>query len=283
MDDTPVHVNQSLSRGLADQAFAALERQRVRYRNGIEASLRQRVRSKKAVARTTRALQQLGERLCLIQTIGRSPNARHVSIGQFVPCVASADGHRRAEFMLQSLALSTAGVRPGPDAGRILAAREHAVERLFQRLNTLDLGKATRELHDAMLLSLPLCDVALELDLRQVALPTTSGAFICDVDPGRGCIDARTWLDDESMGERWAPVVAHLRDALAIAGGDDALAVVLSVGLEAARADDDTGLYRNLRAALGPFGWLRQTYLPRPDPVGDRWKRARIAECAVGS
>jgi hypothetical protein len=283
MDSSSVHVNRSLSRGLADRAFAALQRQGERYRKGIESSLRERVRTKKAVARATRALTQLGERLCLIQTIGRSPNARHVSIGQFVPYISSRHGHRCAEFVLQSIELSPAGVHLGLDVGRILAAREHAVERLFQRLNTLALGKATRELHDGMLLSLPLCDVALELDLHQLALPTSSGAFICDVDPHRECLDARTWLDDDSMGERWGPVVAQLRAALASAGGETALAVVLSVGLAAARADDETGLFRHLRAAVSPFGWLEQTYVPRPDPVGDRWKRARMAECAIDS
>lgn len=273
------HVNQSLSRGLADRALAMFDRQSERYRNSLELVLRHRVRSKKAVARLTKALKEHGERAALIQTVGSSPNGRHVTICQFVPRLVRQREHPGVEFLLYQYKLSPDGLRRGPDTGKRLAAGEHAVERLFQRLNTLDVAKVTVELHDAVLLALPLCAIARALDLRQLPVPTTSGSFLCDVDPRAGTVEAKTWLATEAIGDRWWPVVSDVRSAVTNAGGEQALAMALSMEIDASLREE-LELYAKLRSALARHSWLREEYTARPDPIGERWRLAHLAAAA---
>lgn len=273
-------VNPSLSRGLADRAVAVLAAQGNRYRAESLPILRRRIRSKKSLSREAADLVQVGEHCRLIQVIGKSPNGRQVTIGQFVPDRVQRFGDHSVaaiRFDLWQYVLSTRGMSPGPDWGRALVANEHAVERLFLRLNTLDLGLVSTELHDAMLLALPLAAVGRLLGLQQLALPTSSGAFLCDLPSGRDYMIAKTWVGNGGLGARWEPVVSRLRSAVVGAGGETSLAECVAIGTTAALSDSESPLSANLTNALATFTWLRTPYTERDDPVGEMWKQARLA------
>jgi hypothetical protein len=126
-------VNVALSRGLAGRAVRALGDQGMRYRQCIRPIVRQRVRTKKGVTKTVNALRVLGERTSLIQTIGSSPNGRHVCVCHFVPFLEEdAEGRRRnVAFTLHQFRVEVDGLVAGRDYGSAIVATEHAVERLF--------------------------------------------------------------------------------------------------------------------------------------------------------
>lgn len=270
-----VRVTETLSRGLAERVLDVLARQGERYRTGLVDVLPQRARSKKSICRARQSFIDLGERTKLIQVIGSTANDRQVTVCQFVPhVVAVPDGPRRPAlcFVLHQYVIGRHGIQPGPDCGVALTASAHAVERLFLRLNTLALDAVVAELQDAMLLALPLWTVGLSLRLRQVALPTSSGVFICDLDPHRPYLTAKTWIGHAGLGPRWASVVAALARALVAGGGVAALAEALGSGIGAALDDERSVVFAQLAEALASFPWLREPYVPRPDAVGDAWK-----------
>ena len=190
-------VNQSLSRGLAYRAVSVLAAQGDRYRSAFGPIFNRRFRSKKTIKQVVGQLTSLGERCHLIQVIGTTPNGRLVSVCPFVPVRLPREEHRRRgiiAFDFYQVIVSVRGARPGDDWGMRLGACEHAIERLFLRLNTLDLGAVSEELHDAMLLASPVSIAGRTLGLRQLALPTSSGTFLCDLTPGSGEITAKTWI-----------------------------------------------------------------------------------------
>lgn len=273
-------VNPTLSRGLACRAVSVLAAQGDRYRAGFASVFYRRYRTKKSVNKAVSMLGSLGERCRLIQVIGRTPNRRQVSVCQFVP-TRLADERRWEDgsvgFELGQLIVSVRGVALGADSGVQLAACDHAIERLFLRLNTLDLGAVYDELHDALLLAVPAAIAGHNLGLRQLALPTSSGAFLCDLRADDRQLIAKTWLSDCVLGARWSPVVTRVRDAVRAAGGVDALAGFLAMGMNGPLPEQSHPLPEGMRHALAPFGWLKDEYAPRPDPVGERWANAREA------
>ena len=273
-------VNRSLSRGLACRAVSVLATQGDCYRARFAPIFRRRFRSKKAVTQVVSQLANLGERCRLIQVIGRTPNGRLVSVCQFVPARLTHEDRRKdgiVGFDFYQVIVSVRGAFPGPDFGTQLAACEHAIQRLFLRLNTLDLGAVSEELHDAMVLAIPAAIAGRALGLRQLAVPTSSGAFLCDLTAGDGKVVAKTWLSDCALGTRWNPVVTRVRDAVRAVGGVDALAGFLAMGMNGPLAAQPHPLVEALQQALAPFGWLKGEYVPRPDPIGDRWANAREA------
>jgi len=273
-------VNPSLSRGLAGRAVAVLAAQGHRYRAESLPILRRRIRNKKSLSREAAELVQVGEHCRLIQVIGKSPNGRQVTICQFVPGQVQRLGDHSVaaiRFDLWQYVLSTRGILPGPDWGRAFVANEHAVERLFLRLNTLEVGLVSTELHDAMLLALPLAAVGRLLGLQQLALPTSSGAFLCDLPSGREYMTAKTWVGNSGLGARWEPVVRRIRSAVMDAGGEKSLAECVAIGTTAALSEPGNALSTCLTNALSPFTWLRAPYTERCDPIGEMWKQARLA------
>ncbi len=280
-----VRVNDTLSRGLATRALAVLGAQGARYRAGLLDVIRPRVCNKKAITRATHEFTQLGERTKLIQVIGATPNQRQITVCQFVPDVLAGDGQRRPALrvVLHQFMITRRGIQAGPDFGVALIATDHAVERLFLRLNTMDLGAVVAELHDAMLLALPLWAVGLPLCLRQVALPTSSGTFLCDLDPQRSFLCAKTWIPYSTLGPRWAPVATAISSAVAAAGGPASVAATLSVGVAQSLDDEDNALFGQLGDALASYPWLRETYAPRSDPLKDAWKAHSGAQCSTSN
>ena len=268
-----VRVNPSLSRGLADRAIDVLGRQGDKYRASLCSVLSRRARNKKSIGRMRQQFIQLGERTKLVQIIGSTPNGRQVTVCQFVPKLADTEPHRRSlDFVLYQFVLSRHGLAPGPDFGTALVASEHTIQRLFLRLNTLDLGAVLRELHDAMLLALPLWVIALSLKLHQVPLPTSSGAFLCQVDAEHSHLVAKTWVPHSHLSARWLPVISAITEGVASSGGYSALAVALCAGIEQSLDDDSGTLFQQLAEALAGYPWLRSPYAPRVDRLAAAWR-----------
>lgn len=266
-------VTESLSRGLADRAVAVLDEQGRRYYSQLR-SMSRRICNKKGLGQYVRDVALLGERSRLIQVVGKTPNERQACICQFVPSRSASE--REIRFDLCQYVFSIRGAIPGQDWRTAVVVNEHAVERLFLRLDTLDLGAVFDELHDAMLLAIPTAMVARSLGLRQVALPSSSGTFLCDVGDSDGLI-ARTWLSESSLNGRWHPVVRGVRDAIGAAGGERLLAEFLALGIAGPLADQVHTVPTLLHDVFGRFEWLHEPYSRRPDPAGEVWEQARRA------
>ena len=185
--DPPAFVISSLCSALAQRGLSSLEAQGARFEEGLASIDRPRVKTKKELRWRLKQLARLGEMACVAQVIGRTQNERDASISQFVPYRVSAKRSTRRKqlrfYLLQTMFSVRRGIAPGSDSGDVLEVEEHAVERLFLRLQTLALHSVADELRDAMLLTLPLTEVAERLSLRQIALPTSRGAFLCDYSP----------------------------------------------------------------------------------------------------
>jgi hypothetical protein len=176
-------------------------------------------------------------------------------------------------------------VGAGSDCGDVLEVDEHAIERLFLRLKALALPSVSNELKDAMLLTLPLTEVAERLSLKQLALPTSNGAFLCHHDSESHILLAKTWLPAYAMGSRWCSVRSAIRETNEKFGGEEELAQLFGAGMKRSIADGDCGVIEDVLSALSKFHWLREQYAPRPDAIGDIWnaaKRQAIATKTLG-
>jgi hypothetical protein len=277
--DRPGFVTSSLCRGLANEGLAALEVQGARFASGLNPILRQRLRTKKDLRRGVSELARLGEAAQIVQVIGRTPNERDVSISQFVPYTVTANGgpHRKQLrfYLVQTMFSVRRGIAPGSDSGDVLEVDEHAVDRLFLRLRTLTLSSVADELRDTLLLALPLALVAERLSLRQLALPTSNGAFLCHYGPEARLVIAKTWLPADRMGSRWAHVRSVIRSTNENCGGEAVLARLLGSGMKRSLAEGDCGVIESLMSPLSKIPWLKEQYLPRPDHSGDIWEAAK--------
>lgn len=273
-------VTASLCRGLTDRGIAALEAQGIAFQSGLRPIVvPRRLKTKKVLRSRIGELARLGESAHLVQVIGRTPNERDASTSQFVPyTVAAIRGSSRKQlrfYLLQTMFSVRLGIWRGSDSGDVLEVDEHAVERLFLRLNTLTLASVADELRDAMLFTLPLTEVAERLSLRQIALPTSKGAFLCHYDPESRILLAKTWLPADAMGPRWDYVRRAIRETNEKCGGEEELARLFGTGMKRAIADGDCRAVERLVSSLSKILWLKEEYLPQPDVVGDIWDAAK--------
>jgi hypothetical protein len=278
--DRPGFVTSSLCRGLAGEGLAALEAQGTLFKSGLRPIVaRRRLGTKKALRNRVGELARLGQAAHLVQVIGQTPNERDVLTSQFVPYTVGAipgSGRKQLRFYLvQTMFSVRRGIWRGSDSGDVLAVDEHAVERLFLRLKTLALSSVADELRDAMLFTLPLTEVAERLTLRQIALPTSNGAFLCHYDSESRILLAKTWLAADAMGSRWSCVRSVIREATERFGGEEELARLFGIGMKRSIADGDCGVIEGLMSALANVRWLKEQYISRPDLVGDNWEAAK--------
>ena len=77
------------------------------------------------------------------------------------------------------------------------------------------------------------------------------------------------------MGSRWKYVCSAICEANENFGGEDKLASLLGAGMKRSIADGECDLIEGLICALSKVYWLKEQYLPRPDPIGDMWKVAK--------
>lgn len=163
----------------------------------------------------------------------------------------------------------------------------HAVERMFQRLRTVDAEEAQHELRTSLLFALPLRVAAKMLALKQVPVPTSHGVFLCN-GHDKNPLFARTWLRDNepdrgtrNISKRWERVVAALRkveaDIRACSEGAAILHLAASGSVEAMGI-----VVPALLKALEPFPWLGDDYVPGEDEQGATFDLARAQAVAAG-
>jgi hypothetical protein len=234
---------------------------------------------REAVRRIATSVLGCGERNSMMQVLGRHPKWRWASLAAFLPDVRGRGDDRNDRAL--SFVLFRFIVQMGRWFGVqrelpvVLEIHEHAIARLFQRLNVLSPAAVREEMHDAMCLAIPLQCAAWRLGLCQVALPTQSGAFLCSVGPD-GKLTAKTWIERPEPTHRHGRLIAAIEDCYGACAAELEVAQELA-GLPIEAELVDFPVSEMLLEALERFDWLKDEYVPRPDPVGETWRQARAA------
>jgi hypothetical protein len=152
-----------------------------------------------------------------------------------------------------------------------VTVHEHALERMFQRMRLMDPTAVQTELHDAMCLSIPLQIACRRAGLRQIVLPTKSGAFLCSLNEQKDSLLAKTWIprsDDLSGKMRVVELVDHFYGSI---GGEQGFSKMLAELPEGAPL---TGLVllHGVEALASTHPWLKHEYLSPVDPLDEAWK-----------
>jgi hypothetical protein len=268
-------IDKSLSRGLAERVLDEMSVLGRTYTRRVAQVFRMVPAKRHAVQHMARAVAAAGEACCLTQVIGNHPKWRWASSCAFIPHVQERNAAAERTMYFVPLRAYFHVDRPSlldPEAPAVLAVNEHALERLFQRLNVQDPAAVKEELHDAICMALYLLNAARRARLRQVVLPTRSGAFLCSVEPA-GLV-AKTWIAESAGPCRHGEPMRLARDYFADVGGEEGLGAeigALPIHAPLSIIEAPAGLVR----ALAGIAWLREAYVRRPDPVGEGWRRAR--------
>jgi hypothetical protein len=270
-------VDKSLSRGLADRVLDEMTDLAKAYGARVGTVLAGTPIKRHAVQQKVRDLTVAGEKACLAQVISSHPKWRWASTCSFIPYVRGQDASERIVAFLP-LRTYIHVDRPGtfdPNVTAVLAVSEHAIERLFQRLNAREPAAVREELHDAIFMAIHLLSAARRARLRQVVLPTHSGAFLCSVD-ANGLV-GNTWIASPEAPCRHTEPARLAKKYFQAAGGEQGLgAAIGALPLEAPLSliEPPDGL----SAALSQIAWLQEPYTRRADPIGDAWRNARAQQ-----
>lgn len=162
----------------------------------------------------------------------------------------------------------------------------HAIERLFMRLDTMEVQQIGNEITYALHLCCAMVLAAKALNLRQCVLPTASGAFLCTTEPGEEML-ARTWIKRNdpagsmtNTSDKWVPVIEQVEaELLAFVERHSHSNVgegVTKLCYAAVGSGEEVNELRDgLVRALQPFWWLRDSYVPGTDRQGTLWQKAR--------
>jgi hypothetical protein len=163
------------------------------------------------------------------------------------------------------------------DRGRgvepLLGINEHAIERLFQRMNVISPVTVEDELHEAMLISILAIAVCIKFGLQQIVLPTKSGMFLCAVTSNKSLLVAKTWIANAAERSRNTDAAQSLSSLYDAIGGKAAVAEFLAT-LPVTGDHRYIPLPDDACEAFQRNVWLKEEYSPRADPVGDAWRRA---------
>jgi hypothetical protein len=142
-----------------------------------------------------------------------------------------------------------------------LTASGHALERMFQRRETLDWSQVREALSDALLISCAAGEAFDEKRFRQCALPAGDGLLVGRVHGERLLL--KTFLPGQDLAPRWAALLADYRALLN--------AYPETFGLAAACGHDL--VTDEIRACLARprHAWLRMAYVPGQDPCKAAW------------
>lgn len=272
-------VDKSLSRGLADSVLLEYKGVRSGYIADLGRALARIPRKRPDVRSMAEELKAAGERASLTQIIAHHRKWRWAALNAFVPKIEEADSGKSNQLvtfeMVRLLIRNENYTNMSKQFPAILGIQEHAIERLFLRLNVMNAAQVREEIHDAMCLSVLLYATALKLELKQMVLPTKSGFFLCSTSSEKGCLIAKTWLSAMDSKHR-AHEVAHANlETYEQLGGESGMANWL--GELPINADlRSIEVPAHLAEIFGKFRWLREKYTARPDPEGETWINARM-------
>lgn len=276
-------IDKSLSRGLADRVLDEMADLARTYPAACRHALRSIPEKRHSVRAVADALLVAGEAACVTQIISTHPKWRWAGTCAFIPEVQRLEGGRMRTIAFQTVRIyAHIGRLPLAqcETGIVLAVHEHAIERLFQRLNVLDAAAVREELHDAMCLAVPLLNASRQLHHQQAVLPTRSGAFLCTVDEDGAGLVAKTWIPRAEESSRHAGPSRIAKEYFIGSGGEQGIgleigALPIATSLSAIQVPDS--LLRELERTT----WLRGPYERRPDPVGQLWAAARLQRDAA--
>ena len=276
-------IDKSLSRGLADRVLDQMAGLGMVYVAGCNRALRSFPRKRHSVKAVAEEMVAAGERCCLTQIVGSHPKWRWTSTCAFVPEIHTlpncANNRTIAFRAVRTFSHVDRVTLIGNDSSIPLAIQEHAVERLFMRLNVQDAAAVREEMHDAMCLAIPVLGACRDLGLCQVVLPSRSGAFLCSLDPDGRSLVARTWIPKSDEPCRHSAVIQVIEKFHAESGGERGIAAeICSLPIDAPL--DALVPAASLVRSLDRIAWLKEPYSPRPDPVGKAWRDARLQAAA---
>lgn len=269
-------VDKSLSRGLADRVLDQMTGLAKAYIADWATVYGRIPRTRHAVRETTQRLVEAGEKAALTQLVGAHHKWRWASICSFLPevvqCPEYAHNRTLAFIPLRSYVHVDRVAVSHCERAPAVAIQEHAVERLFLRLNVLDAAAVREEMHDATCLSASVLAACKEAGLRQVALPTQSGAFLCSLE--KDVLIAKTWIPKSGERGRHTAVIEIVERFYQRRGGAEGVAAMIaSLPIHASIRDVEPD--EELAQSLGRINWLREEYQLRPDPRGDVWRNAQ--------
>ena len=131
-----------------------------------------------------------------------------------------------------------------------------------------------------MLLSVPITAIGSFLGLRQMPLPTSSGAFMCEIANGPFLCAGKTWISHAGLGTRWSPVVQGIEAAIRNAGGERALARMLIEGTAAALSDENNVLVGGLKENIIAVWMVEEPVRPQ---TGSDWRHLEASTRRAGS
>ncbi len=271
-------VDRSLSRGLADKFLAEIHERENKHLRRRESLLIQRLAKRADVRRITNALIDVGEECFFTQIFASHPRWRWAVISAFVPTVMTLPSlgvhHRILSFSLLRISIHVGRFADvGPGLQLHLAISEHAIERLFQRMNVVSSDAVEDELHEAMCMSVPALSVCNRLNLQQIVLPTKSGMFLCEFSASYTFIIAKTWIANTPETSRNSDAAQSLKCLYIAIGGKPAVAEFLAT-LPVSATHCNMPLPDKSVKTFQKNDWLKEAYSPRADPVGDVWRLA---------
>jgi hypothetical protein len=138
----------------------------------------------------------------------------------------------------------------------------HALERMFQRLNTIDWPVIRGCLASAALFVNAVASACLASGASQCAVPADEGLLVGQT--GEDALALRTFLPASQLNPRWQSLYDGLR----------AFAADNSEAIRAAGLVPDEGLMRSFGEFLkrADLAWLRRPYVPGEDPLEDAWR-----------
>ena len=138
----------------------------------------------------------------------------------------------------------------------------HALERMFQRTNTIEWAIIRDCLAGATLFLNAVADAYIESGCHTCAIPAEKGMLVGQV--ADGIIHLRTFLPDSDLNPRRQSLYDEL---LAFSARNTE-----AINRVALAPDDEAGRLFGELLKSGKCGWLFQPYIPGHDPMEDAWR-----------
>lgn len=268
-------VDKSLSRGLADRFLNEMRDFIGRYLKESQGLLTKAPAKRAAVELLATRLQSLGDHGGVTQIVANHPRWRWAIVAPFLPGIGPAvsSTNRTVRYFLlpTHFHIGRVPVRQ-PNTSIALDITEHALERLFQRLNTLEAESLRDEIHVALCLSTHLRPIVQLLGHKQAVLPTKSGYFLCQVTEGEP-IMAKTWLVSCDQPGRRELLAKSLLDAYEKVHGPRMLADCIGAS-PFGQMVENIDVIDPILNLLGDCDWLCNEHLPGIDRDAEAWRAA---------
>jgi hypothetical protein len=247
---TPTFVNHSLAKGLSKQTLEHLVATAMTCSNTINGYLTDAIRAQMTGKSPAKLANQLRESISALMAQpcihGRlaSTSARNFTYSYYMPAI-------RDDHLVVSLAIGRINTRRKLSPNHLIPVIQitrHSVERLHQRLNTIDFDDVYDEIVNVALMAPSMKLAARHIGARQWALPSGKGLFVAVPGDNDYLTTLVTWISfDDNLSPKWSRLVADLN---AVPDLDD-----FSIDLRPEVVE-----------VLSRHRWLQEPYEPHPEP-----------------